>query len=736
MGGFLAPSFEHGNVTTVSFFNFVKWADASFDDSCDDPLQLPAMQRRVLWTPGNVLEFWDSLLRGMPTGMFYLIPSTGVGRNLAGETREGNRNGYDLLDGQQRTRTMLLAVRTPEKEERCLWIDLGVSLASGAALRLTTKSQPFGYDSKGGKLELRERLQARSNLGQDEQSVYSHELYQRSIDNSHRPPTPAKIEGPAIPMQELISLWHDTGRNRQDFDLAVRNLVDAEIDVSTNLDALCNAFGALDVAQIALVRVEPPAFADGTDWLLRLFVRIGSGGVPLSPAEQLYSIYKFHEPYVHKTVSAIEGDPAVGHVMPPTAIVETALRIANAQKPKEAFGVPDTGLFGRELANRGSPFEAELHKLLPLSDRAPGEGGDLIAAFRTAFRFLVYDKDINPDGLPKALLVRLRPELIQVLVYWAILATPTSGSAASVSATRREFTQFSLFWQLCVLPSKHERGVQRAFRLLKGLYSNDSRTEENIAFPGKQLYLALSTDGDGGPCARKLMPFNVIKTYAFFDPSAQWRSREERFRSEVLGLTAIESEAAKALYRVWWESDQMLLWLQRSYLSTEFGGYDPSSDRDEDKPYDLDHIQPQANWNFHGSTKILAKVEGDGTGDYYTSDFYNGRHDLGNSVGNKRWIDSSENRSWGKTNPNKKLKLDRFLAQDAQPDKWMTSTFDVRESSVRTWLDAGADDGDGVLWTSCRKRAFQQAVEERALWLYERFWEDNGFSTWMGEEKL
>ena len=42
-----------------------------------------------------------------------------------------------------------------------------------------------------------------------------------------------------------------------------------------------------------------------------------------------------------------------------------------------------------------------------------------------------------------------------------------------------------------------------------------------------------------------------------------------------------------------------LLWLQRNYLRKHFPDFDPTSDRDEDLPIDLDHIVPSERFYFH-----------------------------------------------------------------------------------------------------------------------------------------
>ena len=385
-----APSFDDTNIQGIGFFDYLSWVKASLDLQHDEPLGLPPLQRSALWTPRHILNLWDSLFRGMPIGMFYLVNNSGERRTFYdengrdGNTRKGQEVGYDLLDGQQRTRAMMLALRPPKDEGRCLWIDLAAINKEDApvSIRLTTRSQPFGYNAQGGKLPLPERRDAREYFDGpicsarekrvatiDNRRAYDHELFDIEIEqlSRKRPPLPAKATPAAVPLHELIAQWQESGSDEQNFKKRVRDLVGDALDITANLETLSVAFGYLKCAKIALVLVHQPKPKNGTrdaDWLLRLYERIGAGGIPLTNAERLYSIYKYYEPFVHDTVAAIEKDVAVGRVMPATDIAGTALPIAAAQN--FSFGIPDVNTFAKNMMERESSFVVELHKLYPV----------------------------------------------------------------------------------------------------------------------------------------------------------------------------------------------------------------------------------------------------------------------------------------------------------------------------------------------------------------------------------
>jgi hypothetical protein len=97
--------FEGENVDTVRLIDYLAWI-AGGDNDNHTLIALPPIQRSPVWKPAQVIDLWDSLLRGMPIGSFL------VGRmrernprrefNMADQAYP-NKEGFFLLDGQQRT---------------------------------------------------------------------------------------------------------------------------------------------------------------------------------------------------------------------------------------------------------------------------------------------------------------------------------------------------------------------------------------------------------------------------------------------------------------------------------------------------------------------------------------------------------------------------------------------------------------------------------------------------------
>jgi hypothetical protein len=96
--------------------------------------------------------------------------------------------------------------------------------------------------------------------------------------------------------------------------------------------------------------------------------------------------------------------------------------------------------------------------------------------------------------------------------------------------------------------------------------------------------------------------------------------------------------------------------------------------------------------------------------------------------GNLNW-DSSENRSYGDDAPNIKLEFDNPNERDE-----LLKHSVIDSSQIENWQICSGEKDKGRSWNEKRVQVFQQAVEQRAFTLYERFYNELGFSEWI--EKL
>jgi hypothetical protein len=120
---------------------------------------------------------------------------------------------------------------------------------------------------------------------------------------------------------------------------------------------------------------------------------------------------------------------------------------------------------------------------------------------------------------------------------------------------------------------------------------------------------------------------------------------------------------------------------------------------------------------------------------------------LGNSIGNLRLIDFSVNRAEQDDPFMTKLKKE-IMADAERPIGEMSreeinyhSSMGFDPGAIKLWKTASGSDGDEHVqakhrvWPDERLKAFQQAVEERAAWLYNKFYSDLGFASWLDRSK-
>lgn len=515
-------------------------------------IALPPVQRSAVWRPKQVLDLWDSLMRGLPIGTLYLVSQPARPRDVVlpgtNKTVETSAKGFDLLDGQQRVRALMVGVLGPADEKRCLWVDLGTKTAGWSpCLRLTSKAQPFGYDAEtGGKLHLDQRRRAREEIEPDPKGhplqhadragslrrAYDLELFEGEVTQDgkrlrHQPPLPYRAsEGRVFELHKLLAAWRKCApHSAEEGVAALRSVTGGAPALEGPLIALHEALCNVEKAQVALLRVDPGSFRGGDQDLLALFERIGAAGTPLSREERLYSIYKHHVPKIRDTVDAIHR--GAGRVLPPTKIVAAALRIANALTSERQNNTPDPVEFSKAMtADPKSELRKKLEQLLPSASEVSGSfDGTLRRSFVTVRSLLSHEDGVGGFWLPDVLLTMLPAELWQVLVFWATVHP----ESANWKLCRQEAVRFALFWRLCVW--NDEKAANTAF-----VYIKETKAE-HADFPGAALYQRLVGATQSEPYAHALLPPDEFeRKLCMVGESPAWRTDEERFVENKLRL--------------------------------------------------------------------------------------------------------------------------------------------------------------------------------------------------------
>jgi len=341
---------------------------------------------------------------------------------------------------------------------------------------------------------------------------------------------------------------------------------------------------------------------------------------------------------------------------------------------------------------------------LPMIEGKPSE---LSGLFSRLGELLQYQGG-DDNGLPPHALWLLDRPLIQILLFWLSHDHPSSDNQ------RAELIRFVLFWNLCV--TKKPKASTLAYSLIR------DEKEKTGSSPFLSLYRKFVEEG----VALRLYSPEQLEGLI----SGILHCHDDQSGKPFLGWTRFlvpedepdERKAARLLYQRWWNSGNsvpyhhlMLLWLQREYVNTLGGS--PVAGREEDTPYDYDHILPGSHWNGwggqHNSTDRIL--------DFMPQSDVKQQYVTGNSIGNLRVWSSSDNRSDGDDSPKKKLM--------AQPDDWRNSA--ITEADKELWCDCSRDGDQKMVWSVERATAFQKAVENRTFSLYEKFFDEADFTKWI-----
>jgi len=693
---------DENTVQSLRIGDYLNWAGGR----AEIPLMLPPIQRGFVWKPKQIQELWDSLIRGMPIGAVLVEKFTSEKSRLlmdsSGELKT-MKYGWNLLDGQQRTLSMLLGFPTENIKNHKLWIDFNPHDLNNEALfqfRITTAHQPFGFQANGQRLSLNDRRKARKKAENFDSNITD----KTTNEDLFKKVKPHKTKNQAY-LFLVSELWSD-------FDILKiiekieENLVDDEAvtpDVKSRIKNFGVRLKGLKEQSIALIEVRKPKgdiSNEEQNFLTLLFDRTSRNGTELSSEELLFSMIKQKWPEAHDLV--FELHESVGTMMKPTDFIMTAYRLSATK-----FGV---NIAGSKIKDTANPTIKDFYKNLPIllgEEDNPGELRNLISdgefekLFSSLKNAISYAGD-NDIGLPEALLPYVERSLLQVLVYWCM------HNRKNIKESREQLVQFVLFWMVAS-PSggnasrEKLKASEECFELIK-----ENRKSNFCLFPLVPLIEKL-TKSETGKFKSLLPELEMIGGDEFRDPVK---------RGQVFC-----GEEDEALYHNFTSRKILLLWFQREWVSKKFEGTEFLSGQDSDSvPYDFDHLVPQSNWaSFQGRSGDFNQI------DEACKKFNEiwPRRNLGNSIGNYRVMTSSDNRSRGDTPLMKEVEGLSFLTNKGD---WKNYAFaDDARNDLSNWKLASPSEGSGN-WNNARVLAFQYAVEERVVYLYNKFISDSGLS--------
>ncbi len=649
--------------------------------------------------------------------------------------------------------------------DRRLWVDFRDEHASGKLprLRITTKNQPFGFqrNEPSRKLLLDDRRKAHDAFeavsGKIEPNLtnawpFSHDpglpidlgwlidTWRQKSDSSWRQKSDSREWLSAV-NDRLQRLQGAKFIRKAEEEKWSKKTVwqtlgeDEKANVLERVEVLADALARLGRLKMPLISVDKRFFeiegAENNDPPLAvLYKRIGTGGTPLSDADYVYAVIKHLQPETYDLVETLHQPGNVGSLLTATDLVMSAVRLAAVTWKHED---------SRPVADMENPNKREFHRLLqrgdfireqflPLIQKT--EQGEIARYFSEIEAILRYRGGCD-TGLPKQAFPLLRRPLVQVLLRLAQVGYLDNREDM---ARRKDVLRLVLFWLVAVTDAS------KASRLAYKVINENVHTEKcdpNVVL-GRPIHDRLVTEEAVVPLPApdeiKKMPGLV-----FSPENTTWLRCESRFDFKQQDFKEYQEEYSKIYifyrnnwWRPWTHQHPILLWLQREMVAEKLDiKADPMAGRDEDTPYDYDHILPYNHWGqWTGVTRgdtLLKRAEDKKI------------WVVGNAIGNIRVWPSINNRADGNRSPSCKLKL--YFDDDERRMCLTDSAID--RNQIEDWKEASndppnvgqeplpaANEGRYRSWSFNRALAFQRAVEKRTFDLYQRYFNDLGFAEW------
>jgi hypothetical protein len=546
---------------------------------------------------------------------------------------------------------------------------------------MTTTGQPFGYrrDAPNQKIEFQKRQEAwekwleKHTETDARQKAFADVTCYDIID--------AKC---AVPLGLIYSFI----KKGKDCDIVIRNLAGLEGASEKIVRDFVIQFDKALKSEVIVQQVSPSVVADQAEYF-RFFKRLGQGGTRLSDDELTYSIIKHQYPTIHDRMREIMKD--CGRLAGEVNLVLAALRVAKTVAPWtdakewEVISRPNPA-FVVGMKEKPQALDEFLAMVLQEDARPP----KLQSALKNVREALTQ----GPRGLPAMLLARLPHELIDVLILFAVKLGVYEHWPENIHQT---LCAFVLHWLVFV--RDNGAAAWRAFQHAKDReWVFDETSIRKLVDEYETNEVASFIPRRAALCDLR----NEVKERDHILPA--W---SERFIAADRNAEHKPGEALRLLSTNRELCMRALMWLQRTYIGREWPSYDPTSDRDEDLPIDLDHIVPRAVFGFNwlnAGKLVSAKVISD------KSDNFRWRRSIvGDSLGNFRWLDASDNRR-----------------KSDGPYEPLPDTEDDFVSNPEAWNKVISISTNCRGWSEESIKAFQGLIDSRTLDLYEKILVESG----------
>lgn len=274
-----------------------------------DTFNIPAVQRGLVWDATRICNLWDSIAKGYPIGSFIAYK---------------NENGLQLLDGQQRLNSLLIAfgknANNNDADSR-LWVKFK-SNEDNAALgfMVCTPNNPWGFKENGDRFDASTRAEANLrflNVGNNSE----HDRFQiASVENAF--PWEGFSDGHSdyVPM-DLLCMEPNFDKYKHYMEECNYKVVSKEI-----FDKLAERVQDLIDTKIPII-ISQRCPSN----VIELFQRINKGGERLSGPDEIYSVICV---YCGEDIKS-ENNSISRNLMPPERLIQLALRMAKTIGDKQ-----------------------------------------------------------------------------------------------------------------------------------------------------------------------------------------------------------------------------------------------------------------------------------------------------------------------------------------------------------------------------------------------------------------
>jgi len=661
---------------------------------------IAGFQRNAVWREPRIEDLWDSLLCRFPIGSILLasysdFSDVGFKRiqiNRAApytDTLVDDRGvDYIVVDGQQRLNAIALGFLPFEPQTAArLWVSLNVPSSEKSRVFdffLCTRENPFGWGLD--KDARRKALESIKKEGFDDNDLRLEETY----------PYRASL---AVPFVEFCQVLQKTTEWAAARELLMQaetihvtgpafDRIRAELDKQKTPPP---AFGRLvraiqsvvmeDGYHIPVILIQKEGDLITPERLGKLFERVNINGEVPPQAELFFSALKLRSPQINNYVAEIFNDPELGRILRPVDLILIALRML------------DPNIVELQLKQFERQTRDNHARMLELMEPSEGQKSTFNRCLHQVYHVLHHNGESGDIGLPRQMIAGLRPRVWQTLGWW-VHENLTQVTSEGISAvTRLDFIRYAVLDSMGYFVANLHGGRHNP-RKYTGGHEFDT------------------------------LPIQVLRDLENFSTQAIWRAIQKKVSAESLqARIPTPDEFARLIrppeapnlpnYAGVSGEHVFLQYAQREALR-----------RWEGKDLDVDHIVPST-WFYFRAGKY-------GINSFWkVADVpYWHRHQVMNSVGNKRYWPESLNCSNKDVPPEQKYivsNLDLVTDKYHQQNGFFSAAEILAASAIPLedayqWANLSNPE-DTRVWTTNRYIQFKQVVDQRRIRMYAELYQ-------------